>query len=197
MLRFVRGDSARSTDSAAVAPATVALSVVLTAALVALATGCTGSSSGGETAGSQQDPGAVLSSPTAPDTLDEDATATLRGSATITLSGTSPVTLTGGRGQPVTLELTPSGAATIDLSLRSGSSALFSLSGPARTGAAVRNDDVAILLSASGVLVDTSAGNPCEASYDVVSETKVSGTVRCQTLQGAQKVPVTVRFSAI
>jgi len=195
VLRFDRGDSARSIDSAAVAPATVALSVVLTAALLALTTGCTGSSSGGETPESQLPSGGSQVS-TAPDTLGEDATATLHGSATITLSGASPVTVRGGRSQPVTLELTPSGAATIDLSMRSGSSALFSLSGPARTGAAVRNDDVAILLAASGVLVDTSSGNPCVATYDAVSETKVSGTVTCQTLQGSQKVPVTVRFSA-
>ena len=195
MLRFVRGDSARSTDSAAVAPATVALSVVLITAVVALASGCTGTSSGGETPGAQQQPSAGSAS-TAPDTLGEDATATLHGTATITFSGASPVTVTGGRSQPVTLELSPSGAASIDLSMRSGSSALFSLSGPASTGAAVRNDDVAILLAASGVLVDTSAGNPCEATYDVVSETKISGTVRCQTLQGSAKVPVTVRFSA-
>ena len=195
MLRFVRGDSARSTDSAAVAPATVALSVALTATVVALATGCTGGSSGGKTPGSQQQPSGSQAS-SSPDTLSEDATATLTGSATITLSGGSPVTVRGGRSQPVTLELTPSGAATIDLSMRSGSSALFSLSGPARTGAAVRTDDVAILLTGSGVLVDTSAGNPCEATYDVVSEAKVSGTVRCETLQGAQKVPVTVRFLA-
>jgi hypothetical protein len=193
VLRFDRGDSARSIGSAAVAPATAALSVVLTAALT---TGCTGSSSGGAApspSSSSQTGGST--SPT-PDTLGEDATASLKGSATIALEGSSPVTVTTARNQPVTLELSPSGSATIDLSMKSGSSALFSLSGPARTGAAVRTDEVAILLAASGVLIDTSQGNPCEASYDVVSETKVSGTVRCETLRGAQKVPVTVRFTA-
>jgi hypothetical protein len=193
VLRFDRGDSARSIGSAAVAPATVALSVVLTAAL---ATGCTGSSSGGKASSPPSSSPGAGSTSASPDTLGEDATASLQGSATITLSGSAPVTVTAGRSQPVTLELSPSGTARIELSMKSGSSALFSLSGPARTGAAIRTDEIAILLAASGVLVDTSQGNPCQASYDVVSETKVSGTVRCETLRGAQKVPVTVRFTA-
>src|SRR3954470_24033886 len=179
--------------SAAVAKATVALSAVLTAAL---ASGCTGGSSdAGPRSSAPSSPGAVAASES-PDTLGEDATASLQGSATITLGNSKPVTVTAGRGQPVTLEIAPSGATTIALAMQAGSSALFSLSGPARTGAAVRTDQVTILLAAAGVLVDSSAGNPCQASYAVVSETKVSGTVRCQTLSGNQKVPVTVRFTA-
>lgn len=193
MLRFDRGDSARSIGGAAVAPATAALSVALTAGLM---TGCTGGSSDGKASSPPSSTPSAGSTSATPDTLGEDATASLQGSATISLGGSAPVTVKAGRSQPVTLELTPSGAATIDLSMQSGSSALFSLSGPARTGAAIRTDEVSILLAASGVLVDTSQGNPCQASYDVVSETKVSGTVRCETLSGNQKVPVTVRFTA-
>ena len=189
MLRFDRGDSARSIGGAAVAPATAALSVALTAALLS---GCTGSSSDGKASSTPSSTPSAGSTSAAPDTLGEDATASLQGSATISLGGSAPVTVKAGRSQPVTLELTPSGAATIDLSMQSD----FSLSGPARTGAAIRTDEVSILLAASGVLVDTSQGNPCQASYDVVSETKVSGTVRCETLSGNQKVPVTVRFTA-
>jgi hypothetical protein len=198
VLRFDRGDSARSIGGAAVAKATVALSVALTAALVTGVTGCTSKSSGGQSPSGSPSAAAGGSGSTseAPDTIAQDATASLQGTATITLSGSSPVTVKAGRSQPVTLQLTPSGAATIDLSMRAGSSALFSLSGPARTGAPVGNDKVAILLADAGVLVDTNAGNPCTASYDVVSETKVSGTVRCETLSGSQKVPVTVRFTA-
>jgi len=190
--RFDRGDSVRSSGSAAVAKATVALSAALTAALAA---GCTGGSSDGGPSSSPSSPGAVKASES-PDTLGEDATASLQGSATITLGNSKPVTVTAGRAQPVTLELAPSGATSITLAMQAGSSAVFSLSGPARTGAAIRTDQVTILLAAAGVLVDSSKGNPCQASYDVVSETKVSGTVRCETLSGNQKVPVTVRFTA-
>jgi hypothetical protein len=98
--------------------------------------------------------------------------------------------------EPVTLELSPSGAASLELSMRNGAGDLFSLSGRAKTGGNVTNDDISVLLLNAGAIVDTASGNPCTASYDVVSETSVRGTVRCEVLSGQQKVPVIVRFSA-
>ena len=184
MLRFVRGGSQRSIVSAVAATAVAALTV----------SGCTGSSSGGGPSPSPSGPTPSTTS-ASPDTIGQDATTTLKGSATITLGSSAPVSVASSTQQPVTLELSPSGAATLQLSMRNRSGDLFSLSGPARSGS-VTTDAISVLLLDAGAIVDTAAGNPCTTSYDAVSETAVRGTVRCQTLSGQQKVPVIVRFSA-
>ena len=185
MLRYVRGGSQRSIVSAAAATAVAALTL----------SGCTGSSSGGGPSPSPAGPTPSTTS-ASPDTIGQDATTTLKGTATVTLGSSAPVSVASSAQQPVTLELSPSGSATLQLSMRNRAGDLFSLSGPARTGGSVTTDAISILLLNAGALVDTAAGNPCTASYDVVSETSVRGTVRCQTLSGQQKVPVIVRFSA-
>ena len=185
MLRFVRGGSQRSIVSAAVAVATAALTV----------SGCTSSSSGGKPSPSPTNPGPGTTS-AAPDTIGQDATSSLHGTATITLGSSAPVSVSTPASQPITLEVSPAGTASIELAMRNKAGDLFSLSGPARTGGSVSGDDVSVLLLNAGAIVDTASGNPCTASYDVVSETSVRGTVRCQTLDGQQKVPVIVRFSA-
>lgn len=71
----------------------------------------------------------------------------------------------------------------------------FTVEGPARTGSSLKSDHVVIFLS-SGVLIDTVQGNPCTATYETLSATRVSATFRCLTREGAAKVPVTVRLSA-
>jgi hypothetical protein len=76
----------------------------------------------------------------------------------------------------------------------SGTSA-FSVEGPARTGGPVTSDHVVIFLS-DGTLIDTVQGNPCTASYDVLSAHQLSATFRCFTREGAAKVPVNVRLTA-
>lgn len=184
MLRFVRGGSQRSIVSAAVAVATAALTV----------SGCTASSSGGHQSPSPHPSPSTTSA--SPDTIGQDATTELQGSATITLGSSAPVSVATARSQPVTLELSPSGTASVEIAMRNRAGDLFSLSGPAHAGGSVATDDISVLLLNAGAIVDTQSGNPCTASYDVVSETAVRGTVRCQTLSGQQKVPVIVRFSA-
>ncbi|HET7530934.1 MAG TPA: hypothetical protein VFJ98_08255 [Mycobacteriales bacterium] len=167
--------------------------VVLTAA--ALTTACTGGSSGGSPSPAPTPTAGSAAASSSPDTIGEDATASLTGSATITLGSSAPVTVKAGKADAATLDISPSGRSTVDLAMHDSSDDVFSLSGVARTGAPVTDAHVAILLSASGVIVDTSSGNPCRTSYDVVSETALKGTVRCETLSGQQKVPVVVRFS--
>jgi hypothetical protein len=174
----------RSVSSAAVALATVALTAA-----------CTGGSSDGKATPTPTAPHPSTTSAT-PDTIAEDATTSLHGTATITLGQSSPVTVATTRSEPATIQLSPSGAASIDMAMHGSGNNLFSLSGPAKIGRPVTTAHVTILLASSGVIVDTNAGNPCTATYAVVSEKQVSGTVRCETLSGQQKVPVVVRFTA-
>jgi hypothetical protein len=183
LLRTAPGDI-RKTISAAAA-----------LAVVALMASCTGGSSGGDSAKGSPSPTVVSSSPT-PDTLVNDSLVTLPATAVIQVgNSSSSTTLHTKASQPLQLQVTPAGAVTVTLAMTGSGSQAFSVEGAARTGGSVTDDHVVIFLS-DGTLIDTVQGNPCTASYDVLSAKKVSATFRCLTREGAAKVPVTVKLSA-
>lgn len=84
---------------------------------------------------------------------------------------------------------------SITLAMRAGGPETFSVEGPAATGRAITEDHVVIFLS-DGTLIDTVQGNPCTATYDVLSAKRVAASFRCLTRQGAATVPVTVRLTS-
>ena len=175
----------RKTFSAAAALAAVALTVSCTG----------GSSSGGKANGS---PSSSISPSTSPsvDTLDKDSQDRLPATAVITVGSSSQTTtLHTAASQPLLLQVTPSGAVSVTLAMRGAGAEAFTVEGPARTGSPVTDDHIVIFLS-DGTLIDTVQGNPCTASYNVLSETKVDATFRCLTREGAAKVPVTVKLTA-
>ena len=183
MLRSSGGELRRSI-SAAVALAAVALSA-----------SCTSGSSGGSPhAGGSSSPSP--SSTVSADTLADDSLVTLPATAVVQVgSSSSTSTLRTSAGQPLQLEVSPSGAVSVTLAMRGSGAEAFSVEGPAKTGTALTNEHVVIFLS-SGILIDTVQGNPCTATYDVLTQSHVSATFRCLTREGAAKVPVTVRLTA-
>ena len=184
MLRSAPGDL-RKTFSAAAALAAVALTV-----------SCTGGSSGGQAKDGSASPSASASSTSSPDTLDKDSLVTLPATAVIQVGqSSSSTTLHTAAGQPLQLQVTPAGAASITLAMKGSGADAFSVEGAARTGSPVTNDHVVIFLS-DGTLIDTVQGNPCTASYAVLSDKKVDASFRCLTRDGAATVPVTVKLTA-
>jgi len=173
----------------------VSAAAVLT--VVALTASCTGSSSSaGRAPGSRGPTSSASAAPTLPDTLAEDASVDLSGSATVTVGDSAPVRLASTKGQPIGLELHTDGTGSIALSMHGSGGDIVAIEGPARSHWSSPAVHVTVLLASSGMLVDTASGNPCTTSYDVVTEAAVTGTVRCQAVDGRAKVPVVVRFRA-
>ena len=107
----------------------------------------------------------------------------------------STTTLHTSAGQPMQLQVSPAGAVSVTLAMHGSGTQAFTVEGPARTGSPVTDDHIVIFL-ADGTLIDTVQGNPCTASYAVLSDKKVDATFRCLTREGAAKVPVTVKLTA-
>ena len=160
-------------------------------ALLAMTAACTSGSSGG-TPHASGTPSTSTSA--SPDTLLNDSLVTLPATAVVQ-AGNSTSTLHTAANQPLQLEASPSGATSVTLAMHGSGTELFSVEGPAAVGHPLTTDHVVVFLS-SGILIDTAQGNPCTATYDVLSEKQVSATFRCLTREGAAKVPVTVRLTA-
>ena len=184
MLRTAPGDI-RKTFSAAAA-----------LAVAALTASCTGGSSGAAKQPSGPPTSASVSASPTVDPLVNGSAVDLPATAVIQVGGSSaPKTLHTSSGQPLQLTAAQSGDVSLTLAMQGAGSEAFSVEGPARTGGPVADDHVVIFLS-DGTLIDTVQGNPCTATYDVLTQKKLSATFRCLTREGAAKVPVTVKLTA-
>jgi hypothetical protein len=165
-------------------------------AVVALTASCTGGSSAAGTHPTASTPASAATSSASADTLAHDSLVSLPATALIRVGeSSSAVTLQTSKSQPLQLQVSPSGAISLTLAMRGAAGDAFSVEGPAGTGGDVADDHVVIFLS-SGDLIDTEQGNPCTATYDVLTQQHVDATYQCLTRDGAAKVVVTVHLTA-